>query len=89
LRCLCGSEVVQALFHEAFINRIRVKRLIQSEARFAEATVCRLALVFILRKDRANTLALIRCKTELLDRVCGPEWFTRVLCRHLTDAREE
>jgi hypothetical protein len=79
LRGLCGGELVYALFDEVFIDRICVERLIESETRFAQAAVGGLALVFVLREDRADPLALFGREAELLDRVCASEWLNRVL----------
>jgi hypothetical protein len=86
---LCGGELVYALFDEVFVNRIGVQRLIESETRFAQAAVGGLALVFVLRKDRADPLALFGREAELLDRICGSEWFNRVLRLCATRPRQK
>ena len=86
---LCGGELVYALFDEVFIDRICVEGLIESETRFTQPAVGGLALVFVLRKDRADALALLRIEAELLNRVCGSECLNRILSLHLSRPREE
>jgi hypothetical protein len=85
LRSLGGSNLIDSLLDHVFIYVICVQRLFQSEICLTHSAVSNLALVFVLRKDYSDSLALFGCEAKLLDRV-------RIRWRHvlrITRHREE
>jgi hypothetical protein len=85
---LCRCELIYPLFDNTFVNRVSVERLIQSNIRLAQSSVCALTLVFVLFEDNSNALALFGCEAELFDRV-GWKVLRRILCGEYRDCECE